>query len=199
MRLIEIFQSIQGEGPAMGRPATFVRLAGCNLSCQGCDTDGKSSFQISLSDLAGRVRGRKVVITGGEPTMQMEQLCQLIELLHDRGKEIDIESNGTNSIPGRTLDLIHYAVISPKRGSQFHLDYWRTKENAHIKFVLGKAPWCWTSDFLQPMLPALNKERVWIMAYGTDRDMQGAREAWDLAMQMDVNYSDRLHIRLCRR
>ena len=97
----------------MGRPATFVRLAGCTLSCQGCDTDGKSSFQISLSDLAGRVRGRKVVITGGEPTMQMEQLCKLIELLHDRGKEIDIESNGTNPIPGRTLDLIHYAVISP--------------------------------------------------------------------------------------
>jgi len=37
------------------------------------------------------------------------------------------------------------------------------------------------------------------MAYGTDMDMQGAREAWDLAMQMGVNYSDRLHIRLCRR
>ena len=100
MRLIEIFQSIQGEGPAMGRPATFVRLAGCNLSCQGCDTDGKSSFQISLSDLAGRVRGRKVVITGGEPTMQMEQLCKLIELLHDRGRRSISRATAPIPYPG---------------------------------------------------------------------------------------------------
>jgi organic radical activating enzyme len=199
MHLIEIFESIQGEGPAMGRPSTFVRLAGCNLTCQGCDTDRKSSFQLSLHELEKRITGRMVVITGGEPTVQMEELSQFIEILHGRGKEIHIESNGTNPIPQRILSMIHYAVISPKRGSHFHLDYWRAKENAHIKFVLGKAPWCWTSDLLQPLLPALDKERVWIMAYGTDRDMQGAREAWDLAMRVGCNYSDRLHIRLCRR
>ena len=199
MHLIEIFQSIQGEGPAMGRPATFVRLAGCNLCCLGCDTDRKSSFKISLPEIEERIKGKRVVITGGEPTMQMDELSQLIEMLHNRGKEIHIESNGTNPILRRTLDLIHYAVISPKRGSKFHLDYWCARENVHIKFVLGKAPWCWTTDLLQPILPTLDKERVWIMTYGTDRDMQGAREAWDLAMKMGINYSDRLHIRLCRK
>jgi 7-carboxy-7-deazaguanine synthase len=199
MRLIEIFQSIQGEGPAMGRPATFVRLAGCNLCCQGCDTDRKSSFQISLPELEKRIKERRVVITGGEPTMQMDELCQLIVMLYNSGKEIHIESNGTNPMPRATLDQVHCAVISPKRGSQFHLDYWGPNRNVHIKFVLGKAPWCWTSDLLQPILPTLDKERVWIMAYGTDRDLQGAREAWDLAIQNDINYSDRLHIRLCRR
>lgn len=183
----------------MGRPCSFVRLAGCNLSCQGCDTDSKSSFQLSLPELEKRIKGMRVVITGGEPTVQMEELSQLIEILKGRGKEIHIESNGTNPISQRILDMVHYAVISPKRGSQFHIDYWAKLENVHIKFVLGRAPWCWTSDLLQQLLPILDKERVWIMAYGTNRDMQGAREAWDLAMQMGCNYSDRLHIRLSRR
>ncbi|MBP7070766.1 MAG: 7-carboxy-7-deazaguanine synthase QueE [Methanothrix sp.] len=199
MHLIEIFQSIQGEGPAMGRPCTFVRLAGCNLSCQGCDTDRRSSFRISLADLAGRIKEKRVVITGGEPTMQMDELGQLIKILHHNGKEIHIESNGTNPIPQRTLDLIRYAVVSPKRGSNFHLDYWKGQENVHLKFVLGKEPWCWTSELLLPLLPALDKDRIWIMAYGAEKQMQGAREAWDLAISLGVNYSDRLHIRLCRR
>ena len=70
------------------------------------------------------------------------------------------------------------------------------EENVHIKFVLGEAPWCWSSDLIVQLLPALDKERVWIMAYGADRDMSGAKAAWDLAIRLQVNYSDRLHIRL---
>lgn len=196
MRLIEIFESIQGEGPAMGRPATFVRLAGCNLRCQGCDTDQKPSFELSLAELAERVAGRRVVITGGEPTMQMAELSEFIGILHKLGKEIHIESNGTNPIPEEVLSLVHCAVVSPKVGSHFHLDRWGGKENVHIKFVLGDAPWCWTSDLIEKLLSSLDKERVWIMAYGAERDMMGARAAWDLAMKLGVNYSDRLHIRL---
>jgi hypothetical protein len=52
---------------------------------------------------------------------------------------------------------------------------------------------------LEDLVPGLEKERIWIMAYGTDQDMQGARVAWDLAMLLGINYSDRLHIRLKRR
>ncbi|MCX6672374.1 MAG: 7-carboxy-7-deazaguanine synthase QueE [Methanothrix sp.] len=199
MRLIEIFYSMQGEGPAMGRPATFVRLAGCNLRCQGCDTDERPCRELSVPDVRESIQGKRVVITGGEPTLQMEELSQLISLLHDLGKEIHIETNGTNPIPEEMLDKIHCAVVSPKRGSDFHLDFWAGKKNVHLKFVLGKAPWCWTFELLEQLVPALAKERVWIMAYGTDQDMQGAREAWDLALRLDVNYSDRLHIRLKRR
>lgn len=196
MRLIEIFDSIQGEGPAMGRPATFVRLAGCNLRCQGCDTDLKPSFDLSLPELAERVVGRRVVITGGEPTMQMAELSEFIGILHKSGKEIHIETNGTNPLSEEILDLIFCAVVSPKRGSNFHLDRWAREENVHIKFVLGDASWCWTSDLIKPLLPSLDKEHVWIMAYGADRDMMGSGAAWDLAMKLGVNYSDRLHIRL---
>jgi organic radical activating enzyme len=199
MRLIEIFYSMQGEGPAMGRPATFVRLAGCNLRCQGCDTDDRPCLELSIADVRERIHGKRVVITGGEPTLQMEQLSQLIALLHDQGKEIHIETNGTNSIPEDILEKIRYAVVSPKRGSQYNLNYWADIENVHLKFVLGKASWCWNSAQLEEIVPALEKDRVWIMAYGTDQDMQGARGAWDLALHLGVNYSDRLHIRLRRR
>jgi 7-carboxy-7-deazaguanine synthase len=199
MRLIEIFCSMQGEGPAMGRPATFVRLAGCNLRCQGCDTDDRPCRELSVPDVRKSIQGRRVVITGGEPTLQMGELSQLISLLHGQGKEIHIETNGTNIIPEETLEKIHCVVVSPKRESNFHLDYWAGKKNVHLKFVLGKAPWCWTDQLLEQLVPSLAKERVWIMAYGTDQDMHGARDAWDLALHLGVNYSDRLHIRLLRR
>lgn len=199
MRLIEIFYSMQGEGPAMGRPATFVRLAGCNLRCQGCDTDDRPSLELSLAGVLERIHGNRVVITGGEPTLQMGQLSEFIDLLDDLGKEIHIETNGTNPLPGEVLEKIHYVVVSPKRGSDFHLEFWAGIENVHLKFVLGKAPWCWSPALLGNLVSGLAKDRVWIMAYGTDTDMQGAREAWDLALHLGVNYSDRLHIRLKRR
>jgi 7-carboxy-7-deazaguanine synthase len=199
MRLIEIFYSIQGEGPAMGRPATFVRLAGCNLCCQGCDTDDRKIQELSIEEVMKSIRSRMVVITGGEPTLQMENLSELISKLHDQGNEIHIETNGTNPISEEILEKIHCAVVSPKQGSNFHLNFWAGKENVHLKFVLGKAPWCWTSEILHDIVPALEKERTWIMAYGTDQNMPQARAAWDLALSLGINYSDRLHIRLKRR
>ena len=199
MRLIEIFYSIQGEGPAMGRSATFIRLAGCNLSCQGCDTEDRPCLELSIADVLERIQGKRVVITGGEPTLQMEQMSQLISLLHSNGFEIHIETNGINPIPEEILEKIHYAVVSPKRGSQYNLDFWAGIENVYLKFVLGKAPWCWTSAHLREVVPTLAKDRVWIMAYGIDQEMLGAKEAWDLALHFGVSYSDRLHIRLKKR
>ncbi|MDQ1261371.1 MAG: 7-carboxy-7-deazaguanine synthase [Euryarchaeota archaeon] len=199
MRLIEIFYSIQGEGPAMGKPATFVRLAGCNLHCEGCDTDDRPCQELSIAEVLKSIQSRMVVITGGEPTLQMEQMSELVSILHGQGKEIHIETNGTNPIPREILEKIHYAVVSPKRGSNFHPNFWAGKKNVHLKFVLGKAPWCWTSELLHDIVPDLKKERIWIMPYGTDHAMPEARAAWDLALSLGINYSDRLHIRLKRR
>jgi organic radical activating enzyme len=154
---------------------------------------------MSLPDVLKKIRGNRVVITGGEPTIQMDDLLELISLLHGLGKEIHIESNGTNPISEEALKQIKYAVISPKRGSDFHIDFWAKKKNVHLKFVVGKAHWCWTPELLETYLPALDKSRVWIMPYGTDQEMAGARDAWDQAINLGINYSDRLHIRLLRR
>lgn len=191
---------MQGEGPAMGRPALFIRLSGCNLRCAGCDTDLLPSLDLSIPQLLERIegQGKRVIITGGEPTLQMEELSDLICRLHRLGMEIHIESNGTNIIPQETLEKISCAVVSPKRGSNFHLHFWANRENVHLKFVLGKPDWCWSAEELKDTIPILDRERVWIMAYGADQGMQNAREAWDLALELEANYSDRLHIRLKR-
>ena len=82
-----------------GTPAVFVRLAGCNLACDFCDTDYSTKFFASHQDVLAMVReaGRDcpmVVLTGGEPLAQAETPA-LIEALRRDGRRVHIESNGT--------------------------------------------------------------------------------------------------------
>jgi 7-carboxy-7-deazaguanine synthase len=99
LQLSEIFYSIQGEGTWTGTPAVFVRLAGCNLACDFCDTDYSTKFFASVQDAVARVREvggdcPMVVLTGGEPLAQRETL-DLIDALRRDGRRVHIESNGT--------------------------------------------------------------------------------------------------------
>ena len=83
MRINEIFYSLQGEGRHTGTPAVFVRFAGCNLKCSFCDTDHSRSVEMTEEEIVEEVRqfpARFVVITGGEPSMQVT--ASLIEKLH---------------------------------------------------------------------------------------------------------------------
>jgi 7-carboxy-7-deazaguanine synthase len=199
MRILEIFQSIQGEGPAMGRPATFVRLAGCNLSCEGCDTTLAAGRELSPAELAEGIRGGRVVITGGEPALQRDELAMLVDQLCQRGLELHLETNGTILLPDEILSKFRYVVVSPKQGSAVELDRWSKRDNVHIKFVIGPRSWCWSAEMLAETVPSLPRDRVWIMPFGRDPEMKDARKAWDLALRLGVNYSDRLHIRLRRK
>ena len=99
LQLAEIFYSIQGEGAYTGTPAVFVRLAGCNLSCDFCDTDYSLKFLASVDEVVQRVRELggdcpMVILTGGEPLAQKETL-ELINALHADARRVHIESNGT--------------------------------------------------------------------------------------------------------
>ncbi|HET6895741.1 MAG TPA: 7-carboxy-7-deazaguanine synthase QueE [Candidatus Baltobacteraceae bacterium] len=99
LQLAEIFYSIQGEGAFTGTPAVFVRLAGCNLSCDFCDTDYSLKFFASVDQVIARVREAggdcpMVILTGGEPLAQSESLA-LIDALRRDGRRVHIESNGT--------------------------------------------------------------------------------------------------------
>lgn len=99
LQLAEIFYSIQGEGTWSGTPAVFVRLAGCNLACDFCDTDYSLKFFASVDDVVRTVREQggecpMVILTGGEPLAQAETLA-LIEALRLDGRRVHIESNGT--------------------------------------------------------------------------------------------------------
>ncbi|MCX7004868.1 MAG: 7-carboxy-7-deazaguanine synthase QueE [bacterium] len=102
MRIIEIFESLQGEGLWLGMPSWFVRLAGCNLACAWCDTPyardaaaGTAHTLAQVLDLARMARPQHVVITGGEPTLAGDELIALCAGLRRIGKVVTVESNAT--------------------------------------------------------------------------------------------------------
>lgn len=131
----EIYYTLQGEGAQTGRPAVFLRFAGCNLwsgreahreaaVCRFCDTDfvgtdgpGGGKFE-TADDLAEAVRrawpqgsisaSSYVVCTGGEPLLQLDGAA--IDALHSAGFEIGVESNGTLVAP----EGIDWLCVSPK-------------------------------------------------------------------------------------
>ncbi len=99
LQLAEIFYSVQGEGTWTGTPAVFVRLAGCNLACDFCDTDYSTKFFAGVNEVVARVRDAggecpMVVLTGGEPLAQ-SQTPALIDALRRDGRRVHVESNGT--------------------------------------------------------------------------------------------------------
>lgn len=112
--LVEIFESLQGEGRNTGRPCVFVRFAGCNLNCPWCDTDVKARFSVSLDELVdeiARFRAKSVILTGGEPALQKE-MPGLIAALKARGYWIAVETNGTCAPDW--FALLDYVACSPK-------------------------------------------------------------------------------------
>jgi 7-carboxy-7-deazaguanine synthase len=97
--LSEIFYSIQGEGTWTGTPAVFVRLAGCNLACDFCDTDYSMKSIATIDDVVASVRDiggdcPMVILTGGEPLAQAETPALIAALQRD-GRRVHVESNGT--------------------------------------------------------------------------------------------------------
>lgn len=130
-RINEIFYSLQGEGFHTGRPAVFVRFAGCNLRCPFCDTDFSYSEPMTAMQIAEKVfvyskhPDTLIVLTGGEPSLQVND--ELINVLHRYNQTIAIETNGTHLIPGG----IDWITISPKDGGKVVL----TKAD-EVKIVL---------------------------------------------------------------
>ena len=149
----ELFATLQGEGAQAGRAAIFCRFAGCNLwsgreedrstaICQFCDTDfvgtdgvggGKfesadeltNTIEAAWQDAMGTKHYRYVVMTGGEPLLQLD--TPLIQALHQRHLEIAIETNGTIKIP----DGIDWVCLSPKANAELVV-----KQADEIKLVV---------------------------------------------------------------
>jgi organic radical activating enzyme len=113
LKVNEIFYSLQGEGHYTGTPAVFVRFAGCNLRCWFCDTDFEKGDEMSEDEIVEAVLQyptRYVVITGGEPTLQIT--ASLCDKLHAHGLYLMMETNGTRPLPeGCQVDWI---TCSPK-------------------------------------------------------------------------------------
>ena len=111
MRVNDIFYSLQGEGYHTGRAAVFVRFAGCNLRCSFCDTEFDSYREMTADEIVTAISqypARFVVLTGGEPTLQVDEA--FVDLLHQHSFEVAMESNGTRPAP-QNLDWL---TVSPK-------------------------------------------------------------------------------------
>ena len=111
MRINEIFYSLQGEGRNTGRAAVFIRFSGCNLKCPFCDTDFFAYQEMSVEEIIDAIShypSHFVVLTGGEPTLQIDR--NFVEVLHTYGYEVAIETNGTRRVP----DNIDWVTVSPK-------------------------------------------------------------------------------------
>lgn len=112
--LVEIFESLQGEGRNTGRPCVFVRFAGCNLDCPWCDTAVGKRFELSLEELVAEVkscRAKSVILTGGEPTI-VEGMDELVAALKQAGFWLGVETNGL--VAAAWLDSVDYVACSPK-------------------------------------------------------------------------------------
>lgn len=110
-RVNEIFYSLQAEGMNAGRPAVFVRLAGCNLKCPFCDTDHTKGEEYTKEELEAKVAELDpsgmaiVVITGGEPTIQLKAEERLFA-----NRFVAMETNGIIMSPC----WVDHVTISPK-------------------------------------------------------------------------------------
>lgn len=111
MKINEIFYSVQGEGFHAGTPAVFIRFSGCNLKCPFCDTNHFTGNEMSVSDIIEEITkypARLIIITGGEPSLFLTD--ELVNKLHDKGKYVAVETNGTNKLPSS----VDWVTLSPK-------------------------------------------------------------------------------------
>lgn len=137
LEVVDIWKSIQGEGPFAGYPAVFIRLAGCNLSCPWCDTDHQTGKQrLTLRQICDEVDAkvgstRLVVVTGGEPFLQLA-ISSLFATLAG-SYSIQVETNGT-IYPAKPMLPRIKVVCSPKPGTEVH-GSWRYRVDAW-KYVI---------------------------------------------------------------
>jgi len=150
VRIIEVFHSVQGEGPFTGVRTSFVRTARCNLRCAWCDTTysfgpGKERSIPSLLAEIGRHRTRQVCLTGGEPLLQSESLALVRRLSHG-GLTTVIETGGSLDVSpflGVPNVVLSVDVKCPsskmqERNRWSNLPLLRARDV--IKFVIGDRP-----------------------------------------------------------
>ena len=145
LKISEIFLSIQGEGTRAGRPCTFIRLAGCNLQCNWCDTQYafQGGEEMSIQEILGRIDelgGNLVEVTGGEPLIQPGALGLLTKLC-DRGFETLLETNGSidiSALDSRVNRIVDFKCPSSSQDSR---NLWSNTtfltERDEVKFVIG--------------------------------------------------------------
>jgi 7-carboxy-7-deazaguanine synthase len=153
LKITEIFYSLQGEADTAGIPTTFVRLTGCPLRCQYCDTayafQGGEWWELpAVLDRVAELGARHVCVTGGEPLAQKSCL-ELLQALADRGHRVSLETSGAMSL--QTVDPRVVKVVdvkTPASGEEARNRYdelGRLDSKDLVKFVIcGREDYEWS-------------------------------------------------------
>ncbi|HET7369928.1 MAG TPA: 7-carboxy-7-deazaguanine synthase QueE [Gammaproteobacteria bacterium] len=200
LRLTEIFHSLQGEADTVGWPTVFVRLTGCPLRCQYCDTEyafhggNWHSIDEAVEEVA-RYNARYVTVTGGEPLAQ-KNCATLLTRLCNAGYRVSIETSG--AFPVRDLDERVVRVIDVKtpdsgeaeRNLPENLEVLRTQDQ--LKFVIcSRADYEWSRDFVTSRNLA-DKCDVLFSPSQTQQDAAQLAD-WILADRLPVRFQVQLH------
>jgi 7-carboxy-7-deazaguanine synthase len=216
VKTVEIFHSVQGEGVNIGKPAVFIRLAGCNLSCSWCDSKYASqptqTFDLTVDSLLNVVAQynscKHIVWTGGEPLLQALDISKVAKELKKAGYYQELETNGTlNPFPLNTI--INQWNVSPKLGGQGQepgvriniesLSVWATlMSNVWWKFVISSP-----EDISETILIIdklqIERDRVFLMPQMIEHDQKSHAVMCllvDVAKKHGFRFSPRLHILL---
>ncbi|MFY9742946.1 MAG: radical SAM protein [Candidatus Sulfotelmatobacter sp.] len=159
MQITEIFKSIQGESTYAGLPCVFVRLTGCNLRCNWCDSEYTftGGCKMSQQQVFAEVQrlapaGGLVEITGGEPMLQERDLLPLMNQILESGYRVLLETSGERPlarVPADIVKIVDVKCPDSAEGDSFDLDNLQAL-NPHdeIKFVLSsRADYEFARDF----------------------------------------------------
>ncbi len=202
----ELFYSLQGEGASVGEPALFLRLAGCNLACCWCDTKYSwgRGVDLSVADVAHLILSQpqcpRLIITGGEPLMQQQQLAELLALLPAQ-LPVEFETNGTLAPCEALLARVTQWNVSPKLAHAGQVGSLRED----VLAVFAALPHAWfkfvveaESDVAELLALDLPQHRIILMPRSESREE--LREARARLAPICVKYAlrlgDRLHLEL---
>ncbi len=144
LRISEIFYSLQGESKTVGLPTVFIRLTGCPLRCQYCDTSyafsgGKMTEIADIIEQAEGYQTKYITVTGGEPLAQPECLS-LLKQLADKGYEVSLETSGALDVSkvdvriSKVMDLKTPASAEESRNLYANIQHLTAKDQ--VKFVI---------------------------------------------------------------
>lgn len=200
LKIIEIFHSLQGEADTVGIPTVFVRLTGCPLRCQYCDTayafhGGQWRTLEEILEQVAAFGARYVCVTGGEPLAQRNCLA-LLGALCDAGYRVSLETSGAMPLAGVDPRVVRVVdVKTPGSGEERRNRY---EELAHlaptdlVKFVIcSRADYEWSRTRLAELrLP----ERCTVL-FSPSHEELPARELadWILADRLPVRFQIQLH------
>lgn len=200
LRVNEIFHSLQGEADAVGYPTVFVRLTGCPLRCQYCDTEYAfhAGDWLDLEVILQTVRGygtEHVCVTGGEPLAQPNCL-RLLERLCDRGLKVSLETSGALDIAAvdkRVSRVVDVKTPGSHEAGRNRIDnFGLLTPRDQLKFVIcSRKDYDWSKAFLHEHgLP----ERTRILFSPSYKEVSPSALAdWILADRLPVRFQLQLH------